>query len=59
MGSKGLSHNLGYIDRRHPDINLHRNQKVKFKLKHTRLSKNSNSTYHRAVRLWDRLSLEV
>ena len=54
-----LSHNLDYIDRRRPDINLRSNQKVKFKLKHTRLSKISNSPYHRAVRLWDRLSLET
>ena len=54
-----LGHNLDYIDRRHPDINLTCNQKVKFKLKHTRLSKTSNSPYHRAVRLWDRLSLEM
>ena len=44
-----LSHNLDYIDRRRPDINLRSNQKVKFKLKHTRLSKISNSLYHRAV----------
>ena len=54
-----FSHNLDYIDRRHPDINLCRNQKVKFKLKRTRPSKISNSLYHRAVCLWDRLSLET
>ena len=34
----------------HP-INLCSNQKVKFKLKHTILSKIINSPYHRAVRL--------
>ena len=44
-----LSHNLDYIDRRLPDINLRSNQKVKFKLKHTRLSKISNSPYPYAV----------
>ena len=42
---------LDYIDRHRPDINLCSNQKVKFKLKHTRLSKISNSPYHRDVRL--------
>ena len=54
-----LSGNIDFIDNRRPVINLRSNTKIKFPMRHTRLSKIINSPYYRAVRLWDRLSAET
>ena len=42
-----------------PDVELRSNNKLKFKLKTTQLTKVQNSPYYRGVSLWDRLPTNV
>ena len=49
----------GNIETYRPGINLRSNNKLKFKIKTTQLTKVQNSPFYRGVSLWDRLPVEV
>ena len=48
-----------YLETYRSKIGLRNNNKIKFKIKTTKLTKVLDSLYHRGVRLWDRLSEET
>ena len=54
-----LKDDLEYFDTYRPNIGLRNNNKIKFKIKTTKLTKVLDSPYHRGVRLWDHLSEET
>ena len=53
-----LSRDESYVESYRPDIELRSNNKIKLKIRTTKLTKVLNSPYHRGVRLWDQLSKE-
>ena len=51
-----LKDNIDLLEPRRATIELRNNNKIKFKIRTTKLTKVLNSPYYRGVRLWDRLS---